>query len=143
MANAEHAMLAYAELSAISAERRQALGRDRFLLLAAAAACQAGWPDVAQECRSILSRTNPRLTLLRFGTVADALRDPAFQHLIALREQACPFEKAEHLLRLAGSVVPLPTGEETAGEIAARALQRVTARITTTDPARADDSSED
>lgn len=94
----ETAMCAYVQLAVISDEKHQPQVRDRFLLLAAVEACQAGWLDVAEACRIRIVTANPSHQLQGHRTIADALRDPDFQHLAAKWSRYCPFEQAEHLL---------------------------------------------
>ena len=102
MPDHEQAMLAYAHLAKASQDKRQLAGRDRFLVLAAAAACRAGWPQAADCCRRMLLEHNPRHLIGRQQTTADALRNEAFQTLLRQLERLCPYEHAEHLLRTLG-----------------------------------------
>jgi hypothetical protein len=99
MRDHEQAMLAYARLARMSQERGQLPGRDRLLVLAAAAACRAGWPQVAECCRRLVLEHNPRHVIGRGATALDAMRDEGFQALIKQLERTCPYEHAEHLLR--------------------------------------------
>ena len=110
MPDHERAMLAYAKLAEISHQRRQDQGRDKLLVLAGAAACRAGWPDVAARCRDIIVADNPSHMLARFATFADALRDDGFQTFLKARRRFCSYERAEHLLN------ELDVDLETAGE---------------------------
>jgi predicted metal-dependent HD superfamily phosphohydrolase len=98
MPNHETAMCTYVQLALVSDQKQQAPARDRFLLLAGVAACQAGWPEVGDRCRTMILATNPAHQLKQHPTMADALRDPDFQKLAAKWEKYCPFEHAEHLL---------------------------------------------
>jgi len=116
MADHETAMCAYVQLAAISDQKHQALERDRFYLLAAAAACRAGWLDVAERCREKLMAANPAHQIHRHASMADALRDADFQRIVAKWERRCPFEQAEHLLLQLGLSVEgdhpeIPCGE--------------------------------
>ncbi|MBS0204654.1 MAG: hypothetical protein JSS49_17250 [Planctomycetes bacterium] len=94
----EIAMCAYVQLAVISDDKHQAQARDRFLLLAGAEACQAGWLDVADCCRARIIAANPAHQVHHHATMADALRDPDFQKLVTKWARYCPFEQAEHLL---------------------------------------------
>jgi hypothetical protein len=105
----EIAMCAYVQLAVISDEKQQAPTRDRFLLLAGVEACEAGWLEVADRCRTLILATNSAHQLKRFATMADALRDPDFQKLVAKWEKYCPFEQAEHLLTQLGRA---PEGDQ-------------------------------
>ena len=91
-------MCAYVQLAVISDQKQQAQARDRFLLLAGAEACRAGWLEVAARCRNKIVAANPGHQLSHHATMADALRDPDFQQLTTKWEHYCPFEQAEHLL---------------------------------------------
>lgn len=116
----ETAMCAYVQLAVISDEKQQAQVRDRFLLLAAVEACQAGWLDVAEACRGRIVAANPGHQLQGHLTMADALRDPDFQRLAAKWGRYCPFEQAEHLL---GQLGLSPGGDQPEIPRGARMLQ--------------------
>ena len=99
MRDHEQAMLVYARLARMSQERGQIPGRDRLLVLAAAAACRAGWPQVAECCRRLVLEHNPRHVIGRGTTALDAMRDDEFQAVVRQLERTCPYEHAEHLQR--------------------------------------------
>ena len=109
MLDHETAMCAYVQLAVLSDEKQQTMVRDRFLLLAGAEACRAGWLEVAERCREKLVASNPAHQLNQHATMADALRDADFQQLAAKWERYCPFEQAEHLLRQLGLI---PEGDQ-------------------------------
>ena len=116
MLDHETAMCAYVQLAVLSDEKQQTLVRDRFLLLAGAEACRAGWLEVAERCREKLVASNPAHQLNHHATMADALRDADFQQLVAKWERYCPFEQAEHMLRQLGLTpegdqLEIPRGE--------------------------------
>ena len=115
MRDHETAMQVYVQLAVISDQKQQPQVRDRFLLLAGAEACRAGWPDVAACCRQRLLLVNPSHQLKRHSTMADALRNEDFQQLVAHWERYCPFEKAEALLRQLNLPPAEPT-EESVGD---------------------------
>ena len=92
------AMLAYAKLAAISQQKRQLLGRDKLLILTGAAACRAGWPEVAARCRELVIANNQSHLVGRTETFADAMRTEEFEPLLKRLERMCSYEKAEHLL---------------------------------------------
>jgi hypothetical protein len=118
MRDHERVMTAYARLAAASQHKQQPAGRDRFLILTAAAACQAGWPEVAAACRRLVLENNPRHLVGRWETLADALRSDEFPQFLKQLERACDPEHAEHLLtRLAGdaNVPPAPAADDEAG----------------------------
>lgn len=114
----ERAMLAYCELAAISATRMQQPACEQFLMLAGAAACRAGWLEVAEAARARLLALNPHLLLGKFSTFPAALRDPEFQRVVRRKELGCSFETAEHLLMQIGRQIREVTDGETAGEVA-------------------------
>lgn len=99
MPDHERAMLAYAKLAEISHAKQQDQGRDKLLVLAGAAACRAGWPDVAARCRELIVASNPSHLLARFATFAEALRDDDFTTYLKARQRFCSYERAEHLLQ--------------------------------------------
>ena len=121
MRDHEQAMLAYVRLARISQERGQLPGRDRLLVLAAAAACRAGWPQVAECCRRLVLEDNPRHLIGRGATALEAMRDEEFQPLLKQLERTCTYERAEHLLQEIPPDVPA-TGD--AGQQALAILDR-------------------
>lgn len=102
MIDHELRMCAYVQLACLSHQKRQALRRNQFLLLAGAEACRAGWPEVGERCRELVAASNPRHMASQFTSMADALRNEDFQRLVAQQERHCPAEKAEHLLEELG-----------------------------------------
>lgn len=98
MSNPDVAMVQFLELAKLSQARRQFAGRDRFLVLAGAAACRAGCLDVAETCRERVLRHNPRHLLSQWPTLADALRSDDFAAFHHQLERFCSVEKAEQLL---------------------------------------------
>jgi hypothetical protein len=98
MRDHERAMLAYAILSDLSRKKGQYLGRDKFLILTAAAACRAGWPDVANRCYVLVLANNPLHLLGNYDQFTDALRSSDFEPFLKQLERFCGYEKAEHLL---------------------------------------------
>lgn len=95
-------------------------GCDKLLVLAAAAACRAGWPEVAQRCRELVLEHNPAHLIGKFATVADALRSEEFAPLVKQHERLCGYERAEFLINDLGldPVAPPDTPEKSAGQIA-------------------------
>ncbi len=92
------AMLAYARLAQISHAKKQLQGRDRFLVLAGAAACRSGCLDVAERCRTLILANNRSHMIGRFGSFAQAMRDEDFLTFLQRRARLCSYERAEHLL---------------------------------------------
>ena len=98
MQDHDAAMLAFAKLAGVSQTRKQLGPRDKFLLLTGNAACQAGWPAVADRCRELVLANNRAHLIGRFDTYADALRDSDFGTFLKQLSRFCSYEKAEHLL---------------------------------------------
>lgn len=92
------AMLAYIKLAGISQDRQQLGPRDKFLVLAGAAACQSGWPTVAERCRELVLTHNPAHLIRHYPSFEAAWGVPDFQTYLKQVERFCPYEKAEHLL---------------------------------------------
>ena len=124
MRDHEAAMLAYVRLAEVSRRKRQPLGRDKLLVLAAAAACRAGWPDVAQRCRELVLEHNPAHLVGKTVTVADALRSEEFAPLLKQHERLCGYERAEFLVNDLDleSASPSDVAEKSAGQIAIELL---------------------
>jgi hypothetical protein len=126
MRDAESAMCAYAQLARLSHEKQQALARDRFLVLAGVAACEAGWPDVAATCHRLLTRFAPQHQLARFDSFPAALRSEDFRKLVQATQRHCPYERAEHLLTGLGLSARGDDPDQPRGEWAQAQLDRVT-----------------
>jgi hypothetical protein len=106
--NHESAMLAYVRLADVSERKHQLIGRDKLLVLAAAAACRAGWIDVGERCRQL----------------ADALRSSDFAPLLNQLERMCGYERAEFLVSELGLAAEADDGNRDAGQIALSVLSR-------------------
>jgi hypothetical protein len=98
MPDHDAAMLAFVKLAGISQDRRQLGPRDKFLVLAATAACQGGWLAVAERCRDLVLARNAVHLLHKFPSFAEACRAPDFQAYLRQIERFCSYEKAEYLL---------------------------------------------
>ena len=98
MSNAERAAIHYLKLATISRAKQQLAGCDRFLVLAGAAACRAGWLDVAEICRDRVLEHNPHHLLRRWDTLPDALRSDEFPVFLKQLDRFCPAERAEMLV---------------------------------------------
>ncbi len=98
MSSADLAVVQYLALAKISQARQQTSGGDRFLVLAAEAACRAGWLDVAERCRELVLKHNPHHLIGRWPAVADALRSEEFRPFFKQLERFCSVERAESLL---------------------------------------------
>ena len=115
MRDHEAAMRVYIQLAVISDQKKQQPVRDRFLLLAGAEACRAGYLEVADRCRQKLVTSNPAHLAHKFPTMADALRDIDFQQLCLHWERYCPFEKAEAMLQQL-NLPPYEAGDQTVSD---------------------------
>ncbi len=123
--NHEGAMLAFARLAALSARKQQLIGRDKFLILAGAAACRAGWPEVADRCRELVLQNNKLHIVGHNSTFADAMRDDDFKMFANKLDRFCTFERAEHLLEDLGIEIELPAdSQKNAGDFALSLLSR-------------------
>jgi hypothetical protein len=120
MRDHEAAMLCYVRLADVSQRRHQPVGRDKLLVLAAAAACHAGWPEVAERCRALVLEHNPAHLLGDFRTVAEALRSDDFKPLVKQHERLCSYERAEFLVNDLGLEPQEASTQDvkTAGQIA-------------------------
>ena len=121
----ERAMLLFARLAAVSESRRQFPGRDRFLILAGAAATRAGCPDVAERCRRAVAVRSPKHLLGRYESFADALRDEEFHPFLRQTEKFCTLERAEHLLNELDLLKETETQTGSASESALAILEGV------------------
>ena len=98
MADPDLALSAYLQLAAISHARGQWLPRNKFLILAGASACVAGWLAVAERCRELVRAHSPNHMLGRYESFADALKSTEFQTYYKQLKKFCSTERAEHLL---------------------------------------------
>ena len=122
--NHESAMLAYVRLADVSQRKQQLIGRDKLLVLAAAAACRAGWIDVGQRCRELVLEHNPAHLIGTFPTAADAVRSSEFTPLLNQLERMCGYERAEFLVSELGLEPQPEDGAGDAGQIALSLLSQ-------------------
>lgn len=97
MVNHDLEMLTYLKLAELSQRKQNSLGCDKLLVLAGAAACEAGCLPVAERCREVLVHHQPRHQLARYASFADALRSAEFTPLLKRLRKLCSFEQAEFL----------------------------------------------
>ncbi len=107
MTNPDQAALQYLKLAALSKEKGQTAGCDRFLVLAGASACKAGCLDVADACRARVMKHNPHHLLKQWPNMAEALRSEEFPPFLHQLERFCAVERAEALLMELGQSVTL------------------------------------
>ncbi len=122
--NHEQAMLAYVRLADVSQQKHQLIGRDKLLVLAAAAACRAGWIDVGERCRQLVLEHNPAHLIGTFPTAADAVRNDNFTPLLNQLERMCRYERAEFLVSELGLEAQPEGDNRDAGQIALSLLSR-------------------
>lgn len=102
MKNTEAALWAFLQLAYVSHQKQQFIGRDKFLIMAGVAACNAGWPDLAEECRIRVLENNASHMIGKFESFVTAMRDDDFLKFAQQLDRFCTFEKAEHLLNELG-----------------------------------------
>jgi hypothetical protein len=106
-------ILVYRELADWHERQGLAQLRDRFLMLAAAAAFSAGCSEEAEHLRRRLLCGNPHHMLRPYGSFGEAIHSADVQgYLDDLRRQYS-LEKAESLLDSLRGYVPAPSHEET------------------------------
>lgn len=108
MEHRDAAMLAYVKLAGLSQSRRQLGPRDKFLVLAASSACEAGWLPVAERCRELVLANNPHHLLGQYADFVSAMRDDDFQPFLKQLARFCSYERAEHLLATLDIAPELP-----------------------------------
>ncbi len=99
MSAASHLLPIYLHLAAASYRRRRPHVRDRFLLLAAAAAAEMRLDPVARRCRKLVLEHNPRHLIGRWPTIEQALLDEEYLCFLRQLRRRYPLEKAEQLLQ--------------------------------------------
>jgi hypothetical protein len=112
------------QLADVSERKHQLIGRDKLLVLAAAAACRAGWIDVGERCRQLVLEHNPSHLIGGYSTAAEALRSGDFAPLLNQLERMCSYERAEFLLTELGLEPQPDEGNRNAGEVALSILSR-------------------
>ncbi len=124
MPDHEVAMIAYVKLADLSQQKNQMQGRDKFLVLAGAAACRAGWPDVTRRCRALIISNNCAHLIRKSKTFSDAMRDDEFQPFLKQLERFCSYEQSEHLLSQLNLEPGLPKDKQSisSGEYALQLL---------------------
>ncbi len=88
----------YLQLATASGQQGQRSAETRFLLLAGAAAEEAGLVSVAEGCRERIVQMNPDHALRRFTTVAEAMTHPEFASYVRELGEAYPAAKGDYLL---------------------------------------------
>jgi hypothetical protein len=112
MTSTDRLLLVYRELADWHERQGLAQLRDRFLMLAAAAALSCGRSDEAERLRQRLLRGNPHHLLKPFGSFVQAMQSADVQaYLDDLRRQY-PLEKAENLLDSLRGHIPNPRHPE-------------------------------
>ena len=122
----EGAMVTFAKLAAVSHDRQQLTQRDKFLLLAGAAATQGNCVDVAARCRELVLKNNPQHLIGGYENFSLALADPDYQTFHKQLQRFCSYEQGEHFLEQQGLDSGAPTtGTLTRSHYALLLLSRV------------------
>ena len=98
MSDHEAAMLNYLTLADWSQRKGQSLPRDKFLLLAGAAACRSGLPDIADYCRRQVLANNTAHLIGRYASFSEALKSDDYRTFEKQLQKFCSAERAEHLV---------------------------------------------
>ena len=126
MRDHEGAMVTFAKLAAVSHDRQQLTQRDKFLLLAGAAATQGKCTDVAARCRQLVLLNNPQHMIGSYENFATALADADYQTFHRQLQRFCSYEQGEHFLEQQGLDSGAPeTGAMSRGHYALLLLSRV------------------
>lgn len=88
----------YLNLAQASEEQHRPLQRDKFLVLAAGIAQQAGMVAIAEDCRRRILRHNPTHILKAYPSMVEAMRSEDVRQYARQLLRVYPFEKAEYLL---------------------------------------------
>ncbi len=98
MRDYEREMTSFLQLAWISQQKQQMPPRDKFLILAGEAACNAGWPQVAHECRELVLKHNPAHLIGNHESFVEAMKSDNFATFLKPLHRFCSYEQAEHLL---------------------------------------------
>ncbi len=123
----ERAMLMFAQLASVAAEKKQMIGRNRFLLLTGIAATRAGYAEVAARCHDLITISSPQHIVGHSASFAEALRDADFQTFMHQAEKFCSIEKAEYLLSEMGKSLPMSGGDQMPGDVCLTLLKPLAA----------------
>lgn len=118
-------MVTFMKLAGMAQDRGQFLPRDKFLLLAGAAACEAGFPDLGDLCRELVLRNNPQHLIGGYPSLADALCDAEYAGFHTQLLRFCSYEQGEHLLNQQGLATGLPAPTVSPRDYALLLLQRM------------------
>ncbi|HTN76327.1 MAG TPA: hypothetical protein VL096_13810, partial [Pirellulaceae bacterium] len=88
----------YLHLAKASQQRVRPHVRDRLLVIAATLAEQLSLSRVAAHCRQLVLEHNPQHLIGHYSTVAEALSDSDFLHLLKQLLRRFPLEEAERML---------------------------------------------
>lgn len=108
MTSTEKLSRVYEELSGCYGRQKQGPVRDRLLVLAADAACQAGKPQEAERLRARLLQLSPHHLLKPFPSFAEAIKTKDVQTYVAGLKRTYPPHAMEGLLETARKGLPLP-----------------------------------
>lgn len=88
----------YLHLARASQQRVRPHVRDRLLVIAAVIATQLDLARIAAHCRKLVLAHNPQHMIGNYPTVAEALADSDFLHLLKQLQRRFPLEAAERML---------------------------------------------
>jgi hypothetical protein len=88
----------YLHLAQASQRRVRPHVRDRLLVIASVLATQLSLPRIAAHCRYLVLAHNPKHLIGNYDTVAEALEDSDFLHLLKQLQRRFPAEEAERML---------------------------------------------
>ena len=88
----------FLHLARASQQRLRPHVRDRLLVIAASQATRLELTRVAAHCRHLVLAHNPQHMIGNYSTVAEALDDSDFLHLLKQLQRRFPLEEAERLL---------------------------------------------
>ncbi len=98
MSEPSHYLGLYLHLARASARRNRPQVNAKLMVLAGVVAARMGLQNVAAYCRHAVLQHNPGHMIRRWPTLADALEDSDFLHLLKQLQRQYPQEKAEELL---------------------------------------------
>ena len=94
----EEALLNYLQLAIVSEQKRQYSGRDKLLLLAGQAGCQAGLLEIADRCRDLVLNRNPHHLVGKQDHFHEMLTTEEGMSLMRQLERQIPLERVELLV---------------------------------------------
>ncbi len=97
MSSDERQLLNFLFLATQSHQKKQIPGRDRFLILSLITACEAGFPELADQCRQVILRDSSHHLISRYANAIEAMQSEDFQVFAKQMRRFCTTERAEQL----------------------------------------------